>query len=94
MSVTAAVVFLCTPMAVYDGDGPVHCREGPKLRIAGVAAREIDGSCRRGHPCPQASGIAARDALVDLLGGARGRWNTGHVIVRYPTMRCRRVGQS
>jgi hypothetical protein len=31
----AAALFLCTPVAVYDGDGPVHCREGQKLRIAG-----------------------------------------------------------
>jgi len=48
----AAALFLCTPVAVYDGDGPVHCREGQKLRIAGIAAREIDGTCRASHPCP------------------------------------------
>lgn len=94
MSFVAAAVFLCTPVAVYDGDGPIHCREGEKIRIAGVAAREVDGTCRPGHPCPKASGVQARDALVNILGGPRGRWKTGHVVVSYPAMRCRKVGQS
>lgn len=94
MSLVAAALFMCTPIAVYDGDGPVHCREGQKLRIAGIAAREMDGSCRPGHPCPRSSAIEARDALVNLLGGARGGWKTGHIVVSYPTMRCRNLGQS
>jgi endonuclease YncB( thermonuclease family) len=94
MSLLAVMVFVCTPIAVYDGDGPIHCREGQKLRIAGIAAREIDGGCRPGHPCPRSSGIAARDALVNLLGGPRGRWKTGHITVRYGTMRCHKVGRS
>ena len=42
MSVIAAgLVFLCTPTLVADGDGPVWCAEGPRLRIAGIAARDI-----------------------------------------------------
>lgn len=43
----AGVSFSCTPIAVWDGDGPIWCAEGPRIRLAGVAAREIDGSCRR-----------------------------------------------
>ena len=74
MSVIAAgLVFLCTPTLVADGDGPVWCAEGPRVRVAGIAARERDNSCRRGHPCPDASGDDAMRALVNLLGGARGR---------------------
>lgn len=94
MSVATAIVFLCTPVAVYDGDGPVHCSEGEKIRIAGIAAREMDGTCRPGQPCPRSSAAQARDALVNVLGGPRGRWKTGHVVVQYPTMKCQRVGQS
>ncbi len=94
MSFVAAALFMCTPVAVYDGDGPVHCREGEKVRIAGIAAREMDGTCRPGHPCPRASAIQARDALVQILGGARGRWKTGHVVVSYPSMKCRSVARS
>ena len=90
----AAAAFLCTPTAVYDGDGPLWCAEGPKIRLKGIAAREIDGTCRRGHPCPAASGIEARDALVELLGGRRGTLRSGHIRVRYPTMRCFQQGTS
>lgn len=86
--VAAGVPFSCTPAAVWDGDGPVWCAEGPKIRIAGVAAREIDNSCRPGQPCPSMSGVEARDWLVRILGGPRGKLPTGHVRVRSATMRC------
>ena len=86
--------FACTPTAVWDGDGPIWCAEGPRIRLAGVAAREIDETCRRGHPCPAASAIAARSALVDLLGGAKGRLASGHIKVRYPAMACITTGAS
>lgn len=80
--VSAGASFTCTPTAVWDGDGPIWCAEGPRIRIAGVAAREMDGSCRPNHPCPSVSGIDARDRLVALLGGPRGKLSTGHVKVR------------
>ena len=100
MSVIAAgLVFLCTPTLVADGDGPVWCAEGPRLRIAGIAARERDNSCRRGHPCPDASGDDAMRALVNLLGGARGRIRFrgaayDHVRVNAPAMRCLSIGSA
>lgn len=90
----AGAVFACTPVAVWDGDGPVWCQEGPRIRLEGIAARETDGTCRRGHPCPDASAEASRDALVGLLGGPRGTLRTGHIQVRYPAMQCRRAGTS
>ena len=70
--VAAGASFACTPTRVWDGDGPVWCAEGPHVRLAGIAAREMDGTCRANQPCPDASAIEARDALVVLLGGARG----------------------
>lgn len=86
--------FQCTPVAVWDGDGPIWCAEGPKIRIAGVAARETDGTCRRNQPCPTASAVDARDRLVRLLGGPRGRRPEGHVLVSSPTMACRSDGSA
>lgn len=80
--------FTCTPVAVWDGDGPIWCAEGPRIRLASIAAREIDESCRRGHPCPTTSGRAARDHLVALLGGSRGTLRTGHVAVHGPRLSC------
>jgi len=84
--------FTCTPTHVWDGDGPVWCAEGPHLRIAGIAAREMDGTCRTNQPCPAASAIEARDAVVQLMGGARGTISTGHVVVRGPRLTCRSEG--
>ena len=86
--VAAGTTFTCTPVAVWDGDGPIWCAEGPKIRIAGVAAREIDGTCRPGQPCAPMDGRQARDSLVTLFGGPRGTWRTGQVAVRSATMRC------
>lgn len=43
--VAAGHSFTCTPTRVWDGDGPIWCAEGQRIRLAGIAAREIDGSC-------------------------------------------------
>lgn len=87
-AVAAGSSFSCTAVAVWDGDGPIWCAEGPRIRLAGVAARELDGSCRPQHPCPGPSGIAARNRLVELLGGARGTLATGHIKVSAVPLRC------
>ncbi len=86
--VAAGSTFTCTPTAVWDGDGPIWCAEGPRIRIAGVAAREIDETCKRGQPCPSIGGADARNLLVALLGGAKGTLPTGHIKVRGSPMRC------
>lgn len=86
--------FACTPVRVWDGDGPIWCREGPRIRLGGISAREIDGSCRKGHPCPRASGTEARDRLVGMFGGAKGRTGTGHILVVGPVLRCRSTGSA
>ena len=86
--VAAGQSFTCTPTAVWDGDGPIWCAEGPRIRLAGIAAREMDGTCKPGHPCPPTTGRAARDHLVKLLGGSRGTLRTCHVTVRGPQLSC------
>jgi endonuclease YncB( thermonuclease family) len=86
--VAAGTTFTCTPTAVWDGDGPVWCAEGPRVRLAGIAAREIDNTCRPGQPCPNVFGIAARDELVRLLGGPRGRLEHGRIRVSARPMQC------
>lgn len=86
--VSEGQTFRCTPTAVWDGDGPVWCAEGPRIRLSGIAAREMDGACRRGHPCPSVSGEAARDALVRLIGTPTGVGRHGHIEVQGPTMQC------
>lgn len=90
----ARQTFRCTPIAVWDCDGPIWCAEGPKVRIHGVAAREMDGTCRANQPCPAVSAIDARDRLVSLFGGARGTRPQGHVLVQSATMTCRSDGSA
>jgi endonuclease YncB( thermonuclease family) len=92
--VAAGHHFTCTPTRVWDGDGPIWCAEGMNIRLAGIAAREIDGTCRPGQPCPAASGIAARDALVALLGGGHGRSRYGHILVHGSQLSCLSEGRA
>jgi endonuclease YncB( thermonuclease family) len=86
--------FVCTPTHVWDGDGPIWCKEGPRVRIAGIAAREMDGTCTPGHPCPSVSAEIARDALVDLLGTPAGVSRYGHILVNGPPLICRSDGSA
>lgn len=90
--VPAGETFECTPTRVWDGDGPIWCDEGPRIRLSGIAAREIDGTCRDGQPCPAVSAERSRDELVALVGEPYGRSAEGHVLVRGPTMRCLSTG--
>lgn len=80
--------FNCTPIRVWDGDGPIWCAEGPRVRLAGIATRETDGACRKYQPCPKIAPQASRDSLVRLIGKPTGKSPEGHVKVTGPTMRC------
>lgn len=90
--VPAGTTFECTPTHVWDGDGPVWCEEGPRLRLSGIAARESDGTCRSNQPCPDASAEDAKRALVALLGRPVGTSRHGHTLIEGPAMRCLSVG--
>jgi endonuclease YncB( thermonuclease family) len=98
--VSAGTTFTCTPTHVWDGDGPIWCAEGPKIRLKGIAAREValrngrvvDAGCKNGHPCPTRDGVIARTALVRLIGKDIGRAPTGHVRVRGAALRCSSEG--
>lgn len=62
--------FSCTVVSVTDGD-TLRCINGTRIRIAAIAARETDESCREGHPCPLASGASAKRELSRLTLGRR-----------------------
>lgn len=86
--IPAGETFACTPTRVWDGDGPIWCAEGPRVRLNGIAAREIDGTCRSNQPCPAVDAKTSRDALVALVGTPTGRSSHGHILVTGPTMTC------
>lgn len=90
--VPSGQAFTCTPVRVWDGDGPVWCAEGPRIRLAGIAAREIDGTCRANQPCPRTNAEQARDQLVSFVGSRVGWSSEGHALVSGPPMRCVSVG--
>ncbi|MFD0849697.1 thermonuclease family protein [Sphingosinicella xenopeptidilytica] len=92
--VPEAEIFACTPVQVWDADGPIWCAEGPRIRLHGIAAREMDGTCRHGHPCPDMPPIAARDVLIKLLQpAASGATSTGHLrLVEASPIACRSHG--
>lgn len=68
--------FSCTVSSITDGD-TLRCIErgadgrAIRIRVSGIAARERDGSCTAGHPCPDAPPEAATAALERLAGGDR-----------------------
>lgn len=94
--VPAGERFDCSPIKVYDGDGPIWCAEGPRIRLAGIAAREMDGTCRGNQPCPAATAEAARDKLVELIGGkvSANFDPTGHAVVSGLTLSCTSTGSA
>lgn len=94
--IAAPTAFTCTPVQIWDADGPIWCAEGPRVRLHGIAAREMDGTCRKGHPCPDMPPIAARNALVRLLGAAAiNATTTGHIrLSGAPPLACRSYGSA
>src|SRR3546814_16818296 len=80
--VPAGQTFLCTPTRVCDGDGPVCCAEGPRIRLAGIAARDGDRTSRPNHPCADAPAPPARDALVHTGRTTTGSRTAGQRFVR------------
>jgi endonuclease YncB( thermonuclease family) len=62
------VAFECQVTRVHDGD-TLTCSSGVRVRLNAINARELDGSCGTGHPCPAASANAARDYLARLALG-------------------------
>ena len=69
-SASPATGFLCEVAHVNDGD-TLRCKDGPRVRLHAVAAREADETCSPGHPCPSASGASATAALNRLAAGKR-----------------------
>lgn len=92
--VPAGQSFTCTPARLWDGDGPLWCAEGPRVRLSGIAAREMDGTCRDGQPCPAATAEAARDHLAALVGRTVGTAFEGHLLVEGPALACVSTGSA
>ena len=104
-TIAAGETFTCQPFRVWDGD-TFGCTGGPTVRLAGVAAREVewdgtamrDAGCSPGHPCPSVGAIASQRALAGLLSGKAGASfsvaSTGHLLVNGPALSCTSNGSA
>lgn len=91
----ALATFVCTPVAIYDADGPIWCKEGPRIRVAAASGREMDGACIKGHPCPAMNPVEARARVIQVMRGkVTGKLPTGHLTITAPPMRCTAHGRS
>lgn len=59
---------ICPVAYINDGD-TLRCRDGTRIRLHAVAARESDETCSTGHPCPAASAASATAELRHLASG-------------------------
>jgi len=67
MASARAYDFSCDVSYVNDGD-TLRCQDGTRVRLHAIAARETDGSCSPGHPCPSASASTSKASLEKLAG--------------------------
>lgn len=66
----SALVALCLSVAVIDGD-TFRCTDASGtrvVRIAGIDTPELPGHCRRGRKCTAGDPVAAREALLSMVG--------------------------
>ena len=62
---TAAALLICLSPVAQDGDN-VRCN-GRNMRVEGINARELDGTCRGRAPCPAMSGPDAKAVMTGLI---------------------------
>jgi endonuclease YncB( thermonuclease family) len=61
-------LLICLAIALHDVDGPIHCADGTKLRLQGIGALEIDGTCRPNQPCAPGDPFEQRRRMAKLMG--------------------------
>lgn len=91
------MMFVCLAVALHDVDGPILCQDGPKIRLAGIGATELDGSCRPNQPCVPGDPFDQRRRMATAAIGAsiarEDRRLQGHVWFARPVaLRCESDG--
>lgn len=70
LAASASSSFLCEAVALHDVDGPIHCSSGLRIRLQGIGATEMDGTCRKAQPCVPGDPVAQRRIMVTRVIGA------------------------
>lgn len=84
----ASAPFSCTVIHVHDGDGPLWCANGTKVRIAGVQAPDYQSAepCRRADP-------SRSDYVCDDVAAGQSQKNVERLVL-HRTLTCRPMGMS
>jgi endonuclease YncB( thermonuclease family) len=92
------MILLCLAIALHDADGPIHCASGEKIRLQGIGATEMNGTCRPGQPCVPGDPREQRRAMVRAIGAEIAHEDTsanGQAwFVRGVELRCDITGRS
>lgn len=64
MILALAASFTCAVIQVHDGD-TFRCADGTRVRVAGVDANEMNGTCH--NVCAPMSAVKARDYAAGLI---------------------------
>lgn len=78
-------VVICSVVKVHDGDGPLWCANGVKIRIAGIQAPDYENAepCRKSRSAYVCSDVAANRSQRIVSG-----------LVLHRTLTCRPVDHS
>lgn len=55
-------------MALHDVDGPVYCASGEKIRLQGIGATELNGTCNPNQPCVPGDPFEQRRRMAKAMG--------------------------
>lgn len=69
-----SILFLCVVLSVHDGDGPIRCATGEKIRVAGIQAPDFERAepCRLSRPgyvCDDARAQRSQRIAANMLVG-------------------------
>ncbi len=73
MTPPAPSAIICQVVKVHDAD-TITCATGERIRLAGISARERDGSCNSAPHCPTMRHAQAQPIAARLMLGKRIRF--------------------
>ena len=88
IALALATTFSCTVTRVHDGDGPLWCSNGVKVRIAGVQAPDFESAL----PC-RAADSRRKTYRCDNAAAEQSRQIVERMALRQ-TLRCEATGKS
>lgn len=70
-------LLICLAIALHDVDGPIYCASGERVRLNGIGATEMDGTCRPNQPCVPGDPFIQRRVMARAIGAIIAREDVG-----------------